>query len=107
MQAELTAAHEKIDKPDVRLLGLRFEGDRICPPERFARLQAEFGDGFEEIEIGDSTAHPAGFGNPHSVLTGHLIDEADEPTRAALDRTLSFLTEYLRPHPSPGATIGE
>ena len=31
----------------------------------------------------------------HSVLTKHLIDEAGEPTREALERTLSFLREHL------------
>jgi hypothetical protein len=29
------------------------------------------------------------------VLTNHLIDEAGEPTREALDRTLAFLKEQL------------
>jgi dienelactone hydrolase len=94
--AEIDAAHEKIDRQGARLLGLRFQGDRLCPPERFARLRAEFGGDFESIEIADSAANPAGWGKSHSVLTEHLIDEDGQPTRAALDRTLTFLKEHLR-----------
>jgi dienelactone hydrolase len=94
-QAEITAAHAKIDKYGVRLLGLRFQGDRFCPPERFVRLRGEFGNDVESIEIADSAANPAGFGKPHSVLTEHLIDEEGQPTRAALDRTLTLLRENL------------
>lgn len=93
--AEIAAAHEKIDRQGARLLGLRFEGDRICPPERFERLRTEFGSDFECIELADGSANPAGFGKPHSVLTEHLIDEEGQPTRAALDRTLTFLKEHL------------
>ncbi len=35
--AELKAAHEKIDKHGARILGLRFHEDPACPPERFER----------------------------------------------------------------------
>ncbi|MGQ0777981.1 MAG: dienelactone hydrolase family protein [Pseudonocardiales bacterium] len=93
--AEVAAAHEKIDRQGARLLGLRFQGDRLCPQERFEQLRTEFGRNFESIEIADSAANPAGFGKPHSVLTEHLIDEEGQPTRAALDRTLTFLKERL------------
>lgn len=93
--AELAAAHEKIDSQGARLLGLRFEGDRLCPRARFALLRSEFGAAFEGIEIDDSAANPAAAGYPHSVLTEHLIDEEGQPTRAALDRTLTFLKEHL------------
>jgi hypothetical protein len=31
----------------VTVLGLRFTGDRLCPPERFATLRRELGAGFE------------------------------------------------------------
>lgn len=93
--AEIAAAHEKIDGEGGRLLGLRFQGDWLCPAERFARLRTEFGTDFEGIDIPDSAANPAGYGKPHSVLTEHLIDEDGQPTRTALDRTLTFLKEHL------------
>ena len=101
--AELAAAHDKIDRQGVRLLGLRFEADRVCPRARFDQLRAEFGAAFEGIEIPDSAANPAGPGSPHSVLAEHLIDELGQPTRAALDRTLVFLKEHLYRTKSPGA----
>ena len=92
---ELRAAHEKIDNQGARILALRFIQDPMCPAERFARLRSEFGAAFEAIEIDEKFANP-GFSKPaHSVLTNHLIDEAGQPTREALDRTLSFLKEQL------------
>jgi hypothetical protein len=69
--------------------------DPMCPGERFARLHDEFGNAFEAIEIDAKHANPRGPKPAHSVLTNHLIDEAGEPTREALDRTLEFLKEQL------------
>lgn len=81
----------------VGVLGLRFTHDPLCPPERFDRLRDELGEGFEGISIDSAPGNP--YGHPrdaHSVLTRHLIDEAGQPTRAALDRVLSFFRERLR-----------
>jgi len=94
---ELRAAHEKIDREGARILGLRFIQDPMCPGERFARLRSEFGAAFEAIEIDAKHANPRGPKPAHSMLTNHLIDEAGQPTREALDRTLAFLKEQLRP----------
>lgn len=94
--AELSAAHDKIEHHGARILGLRFDEDRMCPPQRFARLREEFGDAFEAIELPSACANPAALPPAHSVLTTHLIDAVGEPTRAALDRTLAFLDEQLR-----------
>lgn len=93
---ELDAAQEKIDKHGARILGLRFKGDPMCRAARFASLQKEFGDAFEPIEIDNQFANPNGSPPPHSVLTRHLIDAEGQPTRAALERTLTFLTEQLQ-----------
>jgi len=94
---ELQAAHDKIDREGARILALRFLQDPLCPSERFARLRSEFGAAFEAIEIDEMHANPRGPKPAHSVLTNHLIDEAGQPTREALDRTLAFLKEQLRP----------
>jgi dienelactone hydrolase len=96
-EAELAAAHDKIDNQGARILGLRFHGDPACPGERFERLRSEFGAAFEGIEIDPKHANPAGGGPAHSVVTNHLIDKEGEPTRAALDRVLSFFKERLVP----------
>jgi len=71
---------------DVCVLGMRFTRDPLVPKERFDRLREELGSRFEAIEI-------EGFG--HSVVTADLIDEEGQPTRAALDRVLSFFKENL------------
>lgn len=78
------------------VLGLRFTHDPMCPPERFQRLRDELGDAFEGIEIDSSRGNPHGHPrDAHSVLTRHLIDQAGQPTRAALDRVLAFFHEQL------------
>lgn len=93
---EIEAAKDKIRTQDARILALRFEGDLLCPGERFQRLRETFGDAVETIEIPARHARK-GTGTPaHSVLTTHLIDAEGEPTRAALDRTLTFLAEQLK-----------
>ncbi len=96
--AELAAARRRIEREDLKVLGLRFTGDVLCPAERFARLRSELGDAFEAIEIDGSRDNATGKGLPwaHSVLTLDFIDRAGHPTRAALDRVLSFLGERLR-----------
>lgn len=97
---EIRAAHEKIDAQGARILALRFIQDPMCPGERFERLRREFGTAFEAIEIDEKYANPRGPKPAHSVLTNHLIDEAGQPTRQALDRTLAFLEEQLGAAPS-------
>ena len=68
----------------------------MCPKARFDRLRDELGDGFEAIEIDSGPGNPHGFGrSAHSVVTTELIDEEGHPTRAALDRVLSFYHERL------------
>ncbi len=93
---EIAAAKQRIAEDGARILGLRFEGDPVCPGERFQRLRETFGDAFESIELDPKTANPNVRGPAHSVLTRHLIDEAGQPTRAALDRVIAFLGEQLR-----------
>jgi dienelactone hydrolase len=102
---EIAAAKKRIADDGARILGLRFRGDRSCQAERFQQLRQTFGAAFESLELEDSAANPEGAGPPHSVLTNHLIDEAGQPTRAALDRVLAFLHEQLdEPHAGKGTT---
>lgn len=95
--AEIAAAHDKIDHHGARILALRFDKDPWCPRERFQRLREEFGEGVETIEIDPRHARRTPGMPAHSVLTTHLIDEAGQPTQAALLRTLEFLRERLAP----------
>lgn len=80
---------------DLRVMGLRFEGDRLVPAERFAFLREQLGDAFVGIEVPDEAANPDAAMAPHSVLTEHLDEEAGSPTREALDEVLAFLRRRL------------
>lgn len=80
------------------LLGLRFTDDRAVPEARFDTLRRELGDRFVAVEIDSSKGNAHGIRRAaHSVLTLDLVDEAEHPTRDALDRVLGFFEERLRP----------
>jgi dienelactone hydrolase len=79
------------------VLGMRFTHDPLVPKARFDRLREELGQGFEAIEIDSSPGNPHGIPRlAHSVVTNDLVDEEGHPTRAALERVLSFFEERLR-----------
>jgi dienelactone hydrolase len=95
-RADLDRVKERCDADGLKVLGLRFKGDRFVPVERFQLLRDELGDGFIGIELDDSSANPdALMKNPHSVVTEHLIDEPGQPTRAALDQVLDLFRSRL------------
>lgn len=91
----LRAVRDRHARDGLKVIGLRFEGDEICPPERFATLHRELGPAFEGHELKDSSAR-TGSAHPHSVLTTELIDREGEPTRTALDRVLGYFEERLK-----------
>ena len=94
---DLEVIRERTRSGGCKVLGLRFTNDPLCPPERFERLREELGDGFEGIEIDSSKGNPHGIPRTaHSVVTKDLVDEAGHPTRAALDRVMSFFEERLK-----------
>jgi dienelactone hydrolase len=94
--ADLTRVQERT-RDGLCVLGLRFSQDKGSPPERFATLRRALGDAFEGIEIDSSAGNPHGIPqSANSVLTIDLVDQPGHPTRAALDRVLTFLTERLR-----------
>lgn len=91
----LKAVRDRYAEDGLKVIGLRFKGDTLCPPERFETLQRELGPAFEPIELDDSSAR-TGRTNPHSVLTDELVDREGELTRAALDRVLGYFEERLK-----------
>ncbi|TFH21926.1 MAG: dienelactone hydrolase [Myxococcales bacterium] len=93
----LACLKRRVREDQVRVLGLRFNGDPMCPPERFETLRRELGNAFEGIEIDAAHANPDAAKPAHSVVTTHLIDEEGQPTRAALNRVIAFFGEQLRP----------
>jgi dienelactone hydrolase len=94
---DLEVIRERTRNGRCPVLGLRFTGDPLCPPQRFERLREELGEAFEGIEIDSSKGNAAGIGPmAHSVVTKDLVDEEGHPTRAALDRVMSFFEERLK-----------
>ena len=94
--SELQCIKQRVKEENVKVLGLRFTQDPMCPPERFERLSEELGNGFEAIEIDSAVGNS--FGVPkaaHSVVTRDLVDEAGHPTQAALNRVLAFFAHAL------------
>lgn len=94
---DLAVARDRA-RAGVSVLGLRFTHDPVVPAARFERLRAELGERFESIEIDSGPGNPWGIPRrAHSVLTFDLVDEPGHPTRAALERVLTFLGERLHP----------
>ena len=88
-------------RTDVCVLGLRFTGDRLVPPERFAALRTLLGDRFVAVEIDSRPGNRHGIGRlAHSVLTHDLVDEPGHPTRVALEQVLAFFSARLLPPPT-------
>lgn len=95
--ASLARVKERCADEGLCVLGLRFTEDKFSPPERFARLRRELGDGFVGVEIPSSSVpHGAGPGGmAHSVLTEDLVDEPGHPTREALEQVLQLFRDRL------------
>jgi dienelactone hydrolase len=95
--ADLVKAKDACAANDVTVLGLRFTGDRLSPPERFVHLREALGDHFVGVEIDSSKGNPWGHRvQAHSVLTEDLVDEPGQPTHDALDQVLDlFRTKLL------------
>lgn len=94
---ELRAVKARMDAEDLTVLAYRFAGDKFCKAARFAAYQAALGDRFVPTVIEDQYAAPGAISpNPHSVVTQHLIDEAGQPTRKAVDDIITFFRKRLR-----------
>jgi hypothetical protein len=95
---DLAIVKQRCAREGLRVLGLRFAGDRYVPAERFDFLREQLGDGFVAVTLAQSDGHPdSPMPWPHSVLTRDLIDEPGEPTRTALEKVLALLREKLLP----------
>jgi dienelactone hydrolase len=93
---ELEAVKTRLEREDLTVRAYRFEGDAYCTAQRFAAYQEALGEHFEPRVLPDSAANPEALSkNPHSVVTAHLIDEAGQPTRQAVDDILSFFKSRL------------
>ncbi|MCL2535067.1 MAG: dienelactone hydrolase family protein, partial [Nocardiaceae bacterium] len=100
--AELAAVRKRLERDDLTVLSFRFDGDKFCRAQRFAAYAQALGDRFVARVLPDDAANTQTspffehvIGSPHSVVTAHLIDEAGQPTVAARDEILAFLTLRL------------
>lgn len=94
-ERDLSRVKQRTDE-GVCVLGLRFTGDKLVPPERFDRLRQELGQGFVAVELDSAPGNPHGHPRTaHSVLTEHLIDEAGCPTQDALEKVLDLFRSRL------------
>jgi dienelactone hydrolase len=95
---ELTQVRDRLEREDLTVLALRFQGDKYCQAARFDAYRTALGDRFTERVLPDSAANPDPppffkdvIRSPHSVLTAHLVDRDGEPTIRARDEVLAFL----------------
>lgn len=91
----------------LRVVGLRFEGDRLVPAARFAALQERLGAAFVAVDLPDGSAHPDAIGPPHSTLTEHVVDEPGERTHDALELVLRHFADHLLTPPATGDPAGD
>jgi dienelactone hydrolase len=95
---EINTIRQRLEKEDLSILALRFDGDPFVPPERFATLRECFGSRCETIELNpaDAALGPGGQ-KPHSVLTvGLRDDDPFGPTKRAETRVIEFFREHLQ-----------
>jgi dienelactone hydrolase len=93
---ELALVKERLDREGLTVLAYRFEGDRLCTAARFDAYARALGDRFCPHVLPDHAANPdSPMKNPHSVVTLHLIDEENQPTRKAVDEILGFFKTRL------------
>ncbi len=93
---DLAAGQARVANDGLCVLALRFTGDRLAPPERFASLRRAFGENFVGVEIDSSPGNANGIKKlAHSVLTEDLIDADGHPTKDALDQVLTLFRERL------------
>lgn len=79
------------------VMGLRFNGDRLCKAARFDTIREVIGqDRFKEHVIADEHRNPDGpLKFPHSVLTADFVDADDSVTKQKLLEVITFLKERI------------
>lgn len=93
---EVACAKRRFSEENLSMIGLRFHGDPLVPPQRFDTLKATFGDRFEAIELDPKDAQQLLGTPPHAPLTGNLRDDDPEgPTKRAEQRVIEFFKQRL------------
>ncbi|MFZ4120401.1 MAG: dienelactone hydrolase family protein [Caulobacterales bacterium] len=93
---DLATVQARIEREDITVLAYRFASDRLCPAARFEALEEALGPRFRGRTLPDQAAKKGTPTAPHSVVTTHLIDQAGQPTRDAVDEILAFFSARLK-----------
>lgn len=93
---EIDAVKDRLDRDDLSVMGLRFDGDPYCRAERFDTCTRCLRDRFTPTVLPDGTAGELGWiGVPHRIRTTSLRDAHGEPTAQGRDSVIDFLTDRL------------
>ncbi len=84
---DLACVKKRVASERIPILGFRFQGDRISPPERFQRLEREFPETFRANRVP---------GDHHSVLTIHFHHLNEAERQAVWTTLVTFLNERLK-----------
>ena len=94
-EADLEIVSNRCAAADLKVVGLRFAGDRMVPQARFDFLKRRLGDAFIAVVLPDESAHPDGPKAKHCTLTEHLNDEPGNPTHDGLQLVLEHFRSNL------------
>lgn len=80
-------AAKRSKQESIPVLGFKFTGDPLCPPERFQALKKAFGERFRPVAIE---------GDKHSVLTRHFKEMSPADQKKVWETLISYLNERLK-----------
>ncbi len=99
-RTDLGIVRRRAEVEGLEVHGYRFQGDKLCRPQRFETLRNALDAGFKPHVLPDASANPdspmaRAKQPPHSVFTGDLIDEPGQPTREAANEVVAFFRSRL------------
>lgn len=94
-EADFEAAVQRAQRDNIPLMVQRFQDDRLCPPQRVAKIAERFGSQATVFHFASSAWNGD---SPHALLTEEYDKESDDaknPTRIALKQVIAFLKSNL------------
>ncbi|PCI63959.1 MAG: dienelactone hydrolase [Kordiimonadales bacterium] len=95
-ESELAEAKARVRDDGLCILGLRFQNDPFCPPDRFTTMEREFGENFIRFDIDASLYAEHNIRkDAHAVLTIDASEDPDHPTQQAYAKMLGFFKKRI------------